>query len=320
MKTLEDTFPSQFNPNKVSFGRHESFALRYGWLTKGFQALYSNKNEEEDIFNAEDATVKLGVGRNMVNSIRYWLQAARLIERKPKGGFETTELGEYLFTEEGWDPYLEDEATIWLIHWLIASNAEMATAWYWFFNRFHKPEFTTEEVTVALLEFAKQQITTKTSETTLKGDVALVLRMYAQSKGNTRTPLEDALDSPLALLRLVSRMPESKYFLSRSESHDTIPISIFGFAVAELFMTRNVNMLPIETLMYSNEEFPAVGSVFRLTENALLQKLELLIHKLPGVFELRESAGIHQLYQLKAIKPIKLLEKHYGRKPRRVAA
>ena len=26
-----------FSPSKVAFGRHESFALRYGWLTKGFQ-------------------------------------------------------------------------------------------------------------------------------------------------------------------------------------------------------------------------------------------------------------------------------------------
>ncbi len=312
------TFPSQFNPTKVSFGRHESFALRYGWLTKGFQAL--NQSKSDDIFKDDDATVVLGVGRNMVNAIRYWLQAARLIERQAKGGFETTELGDYLFTEEGWDPYLEDEATIWLIHWLIASNAEMATAWYWFFNRFHKPEFTSEEVTIALLEFVKHEVTSKTSETTLKGDAALVLRMYAQSKGNTRTPLEDALDSPLALIRLISRMPESKYFLSRADTRDTLPIGIFGFAVAELFIVREVNMLPIETLMYSTEKYPAVGSVFRLTENALLQKLEELIINMPGFFELRETAGIHQLYQLKEVKPIKLLEKHYGKKPRRVAA
>jgi len=318
MKPLKNTILSPFNPEKVTFGRHETFALRYGWLTKGFQALQASKDGR--IFESDDATVELGVGRNMVHAIRYWLQAARLIERRLKGGFDTTKLGEYLFTENGWDPYLEDEATIWLIHWLVASNAEMATAWYWFFNRFHKPEFTGEEVSTSLLDFAKQHITSKTAETTLKGDAALVLRMYVQSKGSTRTPLEDALDSPLALLRLVSRMSESKKYVSKPEARDALPTGIFGFAVAELFKVREVNMLPIETLMYSNEVYPAVGSVFRLTENALLRHLESLIRDMPGLFELRETAGIHQLYQLSEIKPIKLLEKHYGRKPRRVAA
>jgi hypothetical protein len=127
----------KFTGEKTSFGRHETFALRYGWLTKGAQALMSG----DPVFDAEDATVQLGVGKNMVASIRFWLQAARLIN-KSDGRWILTEIGAYLFDDDGRDPYLEDEATIWLIHWLIASNSEIATAWWWFFSRFHKPEFT----------------------------------------------------------------------------------------------------------------------------------------------------------------------------------
>ena len=67
----------KFNGEKAAFGRHETFALRFGWLTKGAQALMSG----DPVFEAEDATVRLGVGKNMVSSIRYWLQAARIIER-----------------------------------------------------------------------------------------------------------------------------------------------------------------------------------------------------------------------------------------------
>ncbi|MDP7445146.1 MAG: DUF4007 family protein [Candidatus Poseidoniia archaeon] len=318
MKPPKSAILSPFNPEKVAFGRHETFALRYGWLTKGFQALLASKDGR--IFDSEDATVELGVGRNMVHAIRYWLQAARLIERKPKGGFNPTKLGKHLFSENGWDPYLEDEATIWLVHWLIASNAEMATAWYWFFNRFHKPEFTGEEISSSLLDFARQQISAKTAETTLKGDAALILRMYVQSKGNTNRPIEDALDSPLALLRLITRTQESRSYVSKPDTRDGLPLDIFGFAVAELFNTRADNMLPIESLMYSNEVYPAVGSVFRLTENALLRHLESLIREMPGNFEIRETAGIHQIYKLSDIDPITFLKNHYGRKPRKVAA
>jgi len=48
----------KFKPEKTAFGRHESFALRYGWLTKGFQAFEQNQN----IFSNPDSIVTLGVG------------------------------------------------------------------------------------------------------------------------------------------------------------------------------------------------------------------------------------------------------------------
>lgn len=107
----------RFISEKAVFGRHETFALRYGWLTKGAQALMSG----EPVFEAENATVLLGVGKNMVSSIRYWLQAARIICKAPEG-WDLTVVGDKVFGDDGYDPYLEDEATIWLIHWLIASN------------------------------------------------------------------------------------------------------------------------------------------------------------------------------------------------------
>jgi hypothetical protein len=57
-------------------------------------------------------------------------------------------------------------------------------------------------------------------------------------------------------------------------------------------------MLPIGELMYGRPGFPALGAVFRLTENALLTKLERVIRRFPGRLALREQAGVHQLYRL----------------------
>ena len=65
----------RLNPNTVSFGRHESFLLRFGWISKGLGAL----KDDPAVFSQEDATVTLGVGKNMVASIRHWLQGARLV-------------------------------------------------------------------------------------------------------------------------------------------------------------------------------------------------------------------------------------------------
>ena len=76
----------RFNPKKVAFGRHETFALRYSWLTKGFQAVQA----DSEVFASNEATVTLGVGKNMVNAIRYWLLASRLIQPAEGKGFEPT--------------------------------------------------------------------------------------------------------------------------------------------------------------------------------------------------------------------------------------
>ena len=263
-----------FNPSKVAFGRHETFALRYSLLTKGFQSVVRNS----EIFTSEDATVELGVGKNMVNAIRYWLLAARLIEQSDKG-FKPTPLGTKIFGKRsGFDPYMEDEATIWLVHWLIASNPELATAWYWFFNKFHKPEFTSQEAANSLLDFSKQSITAKVSATTIRNDSSIVLRMYARSRGNTRTPIEEALDSPLSLLGLVTQAAGGRTYFSKAGEREGLPLGVFGFAITEVFRYRSATEMPIEELMYAKGDFPAPGAVFRLTENSLITKLEKLIH------------------------------------------
>ncbi len=73
----------------------------------------------------------------------------------------------------------------------------------------------------------------------------------------------------------------------------------------------HISELPIEDLMYAKGGYPAPGAVFRLTENAMITKLERLIHQMPGIFEIRETAGIHQVYLLEKIEPMEFLEFHY---------
>lgn len=300
----------QLNLKQTSFGRHETFPLRFGWLTKGFQAVMQNPF----IFQDDNATVKLGVGKNMVNAIQYWLQAARLIALQKKT-WQPTALGTALFSQQGWDPYLEDEATIWLIHWLLASNATTATALFWFFNSFHKPEFTEAEVLAALQSFVKTQIEQTKATSTLKGDANMILRMYTSSASQKGVPSEDTLDSPLSLLNLIQSSAQKIYYCKLDE-RPNLPCGIVGFAITELFQYHPQNAaLPISTLLHSDGYQAALGAIFRLTETHLLEKLEQLLTIYPGYYELRETAGIHQLYRLKKIEDIDaqhFLQQHYN--------
>jgi len=297
-----------FDPKKVAFGRHETFILRYSWLTKGFQAIQSNPL----IFSDDNATVELGVGKNMVSSIKYWLQAVRLIKPKKESGYESTDLGEKLFGENGHDPYLEDEGTIWLIHWLLCSNPDLATGWFWFFNNFHKQEFSSEEVASSLIDFTAQNIATKVSKTTLKNDAKAVLRMYGRSKNNSKGVVEEALDSPLSSLGLVSQSLVGKTFKSQQGERKNLPINIFGYAVLEYMQALELNQVPVEELMYSKISVASPGAVFRLSENSLITKLEELSQAFPENFELRETAGIHQFYVLESITSESMLDKYYS--------
>ena len=72
--------------------------------------------------------------------------------------------------------------------------------------------------------------------------------------------------------------------------------------------------------MYSRDVYAAVGAVFRLTENDLIKKMEQLIMLLPGVFEIRDTAGIYQLYLLKEVTELELLSVFYGKELTEVAA
>ncbi|MHC8863702.1 DUF4007 family protein [Arenicellales bacterium IMCC57338] len=307
MNFIESPRLAKFNGAHVAFGRHESFPLRYGWLTKGFEQVA----KDPQALSRDDATVQLGVGRNMVHSIRYWLRATRMVEAN-KTGLLPTELGNKLFGSKGSDRYLEDEATIWLIHWLLASNPEQSTAWYWFFNHFHKPEFTSQEAIGALVQFCQAHVTSKQSFSKIKQDGAIVLRMYVQSKAAPRTPIEEALDSPLSTLRLTSYSPSTRRFQSRATVRADVPALVLGFAILEILDYQHIAAIPLDDLLQSRSGLPAIGSVFRLNETGLIAKLEEIVEMFPNEFELRETAGLQQFYRTGSMSGLKFLDHQYA--------
>ena len=60
---------------KPVFSGHESFACKSHWLKRGYDFVLAGHS-----FNNEDAVVHLGVGKNMVNSIKYWMRAFGLLK------------------------------------------------------------------------------------------------------------------------------------------------------------------------------------------------------------------------------------------------
>ena len=54
---------------KIGFSGHETFVCRHFWLKKGYDFIKSGHS-----FSQDDAVVRLGVGKNMVTAISFWLK------------------------------------------------------------------------------------------------------------------------------------------------------------------------------------------------------------------------------------------------------
>jgi hypothetical protein len=300
---------------KTTFGRHETFPLRYGWLTKGIEALQNNTT----IFNEHEAAmIKLGLGRNMINALHYWLQAAGLAEFE-EGIGTVTPIGNALLGKEG-DPYLEDEATLWILHWLIASNAQMATGFYWFFNLYASPRFSDKDALNTLEYFVEQTLGIKRAHTTLKSDLYTLLRMYCPLAGNSG---EEHLDSPLSSLQLITQEKSYGYNSARA-TRPTLPPIALHIALQHCFTNqiqqkeiqreiREETAIPLKDLLYGDVDKIAPGALFRLSEEGLMRVLQQLIENFPEHYALRDTAGMHQLYSLKAPQPTEALLINYYR-------
>ena len=62
---------------KYKFSGHQTFVCRYGWLEKGVRLIQRNPHG----FLEDDVLIQLGVGKNMVESIKYWcVQTGLLVD------------------------------------------------------------------------------------------------------------------------------------------------------------------------------------------------------------------------------------------------
>ena len=185
------------------FKGHEKFALREGWLNKGLEAVKSDKKAFSDNFICDN----LGVGKNMANSIRYWMKAFKLMTEKAGQGAEVTNLGNYIYEN---DKYFEDDFTLWILHSNLVCNKEEATSWYTFFNIGYIDEFKKDEIINMIVRELKKDIASNSLEGSIKDDIDVLLNMYCKEKKKDFNP-EDKNICPLSSLGLISKKEDFYY-------------------------------------------------------------------------------------------------------------
>ena len=261
---------------KPTFARHETFHPRYGWFRKA----YTFVAKDPRIFNQNDAPVQIGVGKNMVRAIRFWGLAAKLIEVSPQSpsrrppDLVPTRLGDALFGDSGWDRYMEDPGTLWLLHWLLLAPPSWLPVWWFAFNEFHAVEFADTDLQAAIT--TQLQVVSEWANphpSSVRKDISALLRTYAPAERSGRTGIDDILDCPLRELKLIERSATMSQYRFTLGAKATLPSAILAYAALDYIAYTNTRG---NTVMLSRlaHEPGAPGRAFKLTEGELLATLE----------------------------------------------
>ena len=274
------------------FSGHETFPLRYGWLQKAYRAVSEAPSAKDavHVFRDPDSIARFGVGRNMVGAIRYWATAAGILE-ETKEGLETTWLGAMLFGENGTDPYLEEDASLWLLHWHLVSRPRLTSA-YWLFNEFRGGSFVRQDIAAPLLKLAQERGWSRVASTTVDRDLQCLLRTYIGGRGSS-----EAGESILAELGLIRPMDKHRSRLSRGRKPN-LPNAVFLYCFKEFWEKFAPEQA---TMSFENAAYApgSPGRVFLLDEGDIVDRLEQLEETSEGTLAWSETAGLRQIIQTK---------------------
>jgi hypothetical protein len=297
---------------------HESFACRYAWLPKVAHHL-----QRDDTILADDskAMVELGVGKNMVQSIRFWAQSADIASAAGKSRKHVlTRFALALLGERGLDPYLEDIRTLWLIHWKLATNVDAPLlAWDYLLNHWQEPEITQSAVVAALeKESAKQG--SKLSLTTIAQHFEVFLHTYVPTRGRKGTIQEDNLDCPLVELELITRQGEREpdgsqgrreaiYAFNRDWKPE-ISRELFVYSLNDFWQARHKDEATL-SLREVAHGHGSPGQIFKLPEEDLRSRLDELNKIRNCPFSYAESLHLQQVRRQRTNNELELLRRIY---------
>ena len=278
--------------DNYKFSGHESFPCKSLWLKKGYD--YDDDNGD---FNDPLAVVKLGVGKNMVGAIRYWFKAFGLNRDS-----QTRWLADFMFGEQGRDPYMEDAGTLWLLHYLLVSTGE-ATLYQWFFTDFQrkKKQFKRSDVVsyvkARMLDAGKLS---QFNENTVGKDVGVLLQNYCAPRNAKNN--EDYSSLLLDLNLLVSAGKDEYAF--NEEGRSQLPPDIFFFTV---LMEKGT-----DTSVTFEDTLRRIGLIYCMTELDIINCMKQIAENYSDFVVYSDMAGVRQLLFTKDVEPVEILRRYYA--------
>lgn len=263
---------------KYSFSGHESFYCKSLWLKKGYDFLAEGRS-----FLDDDAVVRLGVGKNMVTAIRFWLKAFGLTVND-----QLTPLAKLIFdSEHGCDSFVEDTNTLWLLHYgLVRTNvASMYNLLFTDYQR-EKKEFDK----ASLDAFIQRKCSVPEQKNvynanTVNKDMGVMIKSYFTPEN--MTAMED-FSALLINLNLLRRIDKDTYAFNETPTSAINPAIIFYAIldsrgddatmsfdkIQELALTFCMSVPAFTSIVRDLEK--SCSNIFHYTENSGIRNIQFL--------------------------------------------
>ncbi len=277
---------------KLKLKRHESFSIREGWLAKGIK----NVKEYGNVFALQNATNILGIGTNMVKSLKYWMTATKLIEEKNR----EIMLSDFGSIINEYDPYLEDIFSWWLIHINMITNIDDAYIYNLFFNKCNIKTFTKRELYEKLYALLTNEKLTF-NENILQDEVNMIIKTYTIDE-KIDNP-ENNFICPLSELNLLKKVDRDTYEKNRPEIRN-LPFWVVYYIICLLLDDRD--NISIDELL-KEENSPA--KLLNMDKNLINEYLDEM--KKNDLIIINRTAGLNMVYLKKKLSLNEIAEEYF---------
>lgn len=288
----------------MGFSQHQSFYIRYKWITK---ALNSIELDEGAFFNNKDNYLKLGIGKNMFTSLKYWFYASKIAEKGNDGNYHLTNFGHIL---KIYDINCLRNDTISIIHYHICSDSDNSETWYWFFNILKSNVISKDSLINSLLPSWVESQGKKISPNSLKRDIECLVQFYTV-KENSTDP-EDTIYSEFSKLGLVEeiKLPDGNRAIKKLRSDvDKIGFDALMYVLLDYCKKNNQYMVSVEDIINEKNLW---GKIYNFDKQTIMEALNVLSLKGDNAIVFNRTNNLDTV-QCPKIDPIDYLERQYSK-------
>ncbi|MED1872051.1 DUF4007 family protein [Brevibacillus borstelensis] len=253
----------------MAYARHQSFYIRDKWFSKGLRSVSQDRRFFYDDYSFE----KIGLGKNMLEALKYWLLAFNVIEEKNDGGNRghvLTELGKLIYEN---DKLLQFPDTLSILHYnLICNDNDHSTVFEWFFNKYKETVVTKPDLINSFITWVQINEPKEVSEKSLKRDIDCLVQFYTK-KANDLDP-EDIIFCPFSKLSLLSIESSGEgYDIIKKNSPDISNIGVNALYYVLLDNCEETDLISVDNIF--SKEF-LWGKTFNLSRNKIIEALNIL--------------------------------------------
>lgn len=287
----------------MAYGQHQSFYLRDRWLNKAIKHI----EHDPRFFYDKEAFEKIGLGKNMVNSLRFWVVATGVVseefneERKKE--YRLTELGKIIYH---YDKFIQFQDTASILHYHLCRDREPSTVWYWFFNLLSENAISKEELLQLFVSWVAQNETKSVSDKSLKRDIECLVKLY--TAGQSATDPEEVIQSPIHKINILEE--HNGHIYKKSCQPEQIGYTALLYTLLDYKELNEVETITVDEI---TKEVGLWGKVFNMNRASIVNALEYLSnHSLYKLSFIRTN-NLDNV-RLPNITPLQFLKGEYKRK------